>query len=85
MTWTVAKGHKGPVKDLRTSGPQGLDPLFTHTHYFSELLSLPLPYVKYYSRKQSDVHNRIILKIKKTIFFGTCNRKPKDCIRILLP
>ena len=30
MTWTLAKGHKGPVKGLCASGPQGLDPLFTH-------------------------------------------------------
>jgi hypothetical protein len=30
MTWTLVKGHKGPVKGLRASGPQGLDPLFTH-------------------------------------------------------
>jgi hypothetical protein len=30
MTWTLAKGHKGPVNGLRSSGPQGLDPLFTH-------------------------------------------------------
>jgi hypothetical protein len=30
MTWTLAKGHKGPVKGLRASGPQGPDPLFTH-------------------------------------------------------
>jgi hypothetical protein len=33
MTWTLAKGHKGPVKGLRASGPQGLDPLFTTTTY----------------------------------------------------
>jgi hypothetical protein len=32
MTWTLVKGHKGPVKGLRALGPQGLDPLFTHTH-----------------------------------------------------
>jgi hypothetical protein len=32
MTWTLVKGHNGPVKGLRASGPQGLDPLFTHTH-----------------------------------------------------
>ena len=32
MTWTLVKGHKGPVKGLRTSGPQGPDPLFNHTH-----------------------------------------------------
>jgi hypothetical protein len=32
MTWALVKGHKGPVKDLRASGPQGLNPLFTHTH-----------------------------------------------------
>ena len=32
MTWTLVKGLKGPVKGLRASGPQGLDPLFTHTH-----------------------------------------------------
>ena len=24
------KGHEGPVKGLRASGPQGPDPLFTH-------------------------------------------------------
>ena len=30
MTWTLAKTHKGPVKGLRASGPQGSDPLFTH-------------------------------------------------------
>jgi hypothetical protein len=29
MTWTLAKGHKGSVKGLRASGPQGLEPLFT--------------------------------------------------------
>jgi hypothetical protein len=29
MTWTLVKGHKGPVKGLRASGPQGLDPLFS--------------------------------------------------------
>jgi hypothetical protein len=32
MTWTFVKGHKGPVKGLRASGPQGPDPLFNHTH-----------------------------------------------------
>jgi hypothetical protein len=26
MTLTLVKGHKGPVKGLRASGPQGLDP-----------------------------------------------------------
>jgi hypothetical protein len=31
MTWTLPTGHKGPVKGLRASGPQGPDPLFTHT------------------------------------------------------
>jgi hypothetical protein len=31
MTWTLAKGHKGPVKGLRATGLQGPDPLFTHT------------------------------------------------------
>jgi hypothetical protein len=30
MTWTLAKGHKGPVKGVRASGPQGPDPLCTH-------------------------------------------------------
>jgi hypothetical protein len=30
MTWTLVKGHKGPVKGLRASGPEGLDPFFTH-------------------------------------------------------
>jgi hypothetical protein len=30
MTWTLAKGHKGPVKGLRASVLQGPDPLFTH-------------------------------------------------------
>jgi hypothetical protein len=30
MTWTLAKGHTGPVKGLRASGLQGPDPLFTH-------------------------------------------------------
>ena len=29
MTRTLAMGHKGPVKGLRASGPQELDPLFT--------------------------------------------------------
>jgi hypothetical protein len=29
MTWTLVKGHKGPVKGLRAAGPQWLDPLFT--------------------------------------------------------
>jgi hypothetical protein len=29
MTWTLANGLKWPVKGLRASGPQGLDPLFT--------------------------------------------------------
>jgi hypothetical protein len=28
MTWTLVKGHKGPVKGLRALGPQGLNPLF---------------------------------------------------------
>jgi hypothetical protein len=32
MTWTLDKGHKGPVKGLRASGSQGLDPLLTHIH-----------------------------------------------------
>ena len=32
MTWTLVKGHKGPVKGLRALGPQGLDPLFTDTN-----------------------------------------------------
>jgi hypothetical protein len=32
MTWTLVKGHKGRVKGLSASGPQGPDPLFTHTH-----------------------------------------------------
>jgi hypothetical protein len=36
MTWTLVKGHKGPVKGQRASGLQGLDPLFTHTHGFVE-------------------------------------------------
>jgi hypothetical protein len=43
MTWTLAKGHKGPVKGLRASGPQGPDPLFTHTqesYYFVPLMTL---------------------------------------------
>jgi hypothetical protein len=31
MTWTLVKGHKGPVNGLRALGPQGLDPLSTHT------------------------------------------------------
>jgi hypothetical protein len=31
MTWTLVKGHNGPVKGLRAAGPQGLDPLFTHS------------------------------------------------------
>jgi hypothetical protein len=26
MTWTLVKGHIGPVKGLRASGPQGPDP-----------------------------------------------------------
>jgi hypothetical protein len=26
LTWTLVKGHKGPVKGLRASGPQGPDP-----------------------------------------------------------
>jgi hypothetical protein len=30
MTWTSVKGHEGPGEGLRASGPQGLDPLFTH-------------------------------------------------------
>jgi hypothetical protein len=34
MTWTLVKGHKGPVKGLCASGLQGLDPLFTHIHGF---------------------------------------------------
>jgi hypothetical protein len=34
MPWTLAKGHKGPVKGLRASGPQGPDPLFTHYSLF---------------------------------------------------
>jgi hypothetical protein len=29
MTWNLAKGHKGSVKGLIASGPQGPDPLFT--------------------------------------------------------
>jgi hypothetical protein len=29
MPWTLAKGHKGPVKSLRALGPQGPNPLFT--------------------------------------------------------
>jgi hypothetical protein len=32
MTWTLVKGHRGPVKGQRASGPQGPDALFTHTH-----------------------------------------------------
>jgi hypothetical protein len=26
MTWTQLGGHKAPVKGIRASGPQGLDP-----------------------------------------------------------
>jgi hypothetical protein len=40
MTWSLVKGHKGPVKGLRASGPQGLDPLFTRTHYSTSELVL---------------------------------------------
>jgi hypothetical protein len=36
MTWTLVKGHKGPVKGLRASGLQGLDPLFIL--FFKEIL-----------------------------------------------
>jgi hypothetical protein len=32
MTWTLVEGHKGLLKGLRASGPQGLEPLFTDTH-----------------------------------------------------
>jgi hypothetical protein len=38
MTWTLVKGHKGSVKGLRASGPQGLDALLAHTHIHSHPL-----------------------------------------------
>jgi hypothetical protein len=43
MTWTLVKGHKGPVKGLRASGPHGLDPLFTDTHYSNPLTMFWFP------------------------------------------
>jgi hypothetical protein len=45
MTWTLAKGYKGPVIGLRASGLWGLDPLFTHYS------SVPSSRVKSPSRK----------------------------------
>ena len=49
MTWTLVKGHKGPVNGLRASGPQGSDPLYTqiHTHtqgtfIYLTLITIPL-------------------------------------------
>jgi hypothetical protein len=42
MTWTLVKGHKGPVKGLRASGPQGLNLLFTHYSLFITVMNVYL-------------------------------------------
>jgi hypothetical protein len=55
MTWTLVKGHKGPVKGLRASRPQGLDPLFTH---HSPLHQAGVPFVFLsYDYEVASLHN----------------------------
>jgi hypothetical protein len=65
MTWTLVKGHKGPVKGLRASRPQGLDPLFT---------DIPSAHIFLRTQHRGNIDSRGC--VGHIVFYGTVRNKP---------